>query len=150
MPASSLQVLPYSSRMLCHLSEHISWRELVTRPLKLVKSDKPSSPSSYVLVIDALDECDNKGHVRTILQLLAEARSLTTVRLRVFLTSRPEVLIRYGIRAIPQAEHQDFVLYDIEPAIINHDISIFLEHYLRIIGQEWTLGSEWLGDRVLR
>jgi hypothetical protein len=126
------------------------WRELVIRPLKLVKSDKPSSPSSYLLIIDALDECDNEGHVRTILQLLAEARSLTTVILRVFLTSRPEVPIRYGIRAIPQAEHQDFVLHDIQPAIINHDISLFLEHHLGTIGQEWTLGSEWPGDKVLR
>ncbi|PVH70486.1 hypothetical protein DL98DRAFT_472631 [Cadophora sp. DSE1049] len=135
---------------IANLSLLDQWRELVIRPLKLVKSDKPSSPSSYLLIIDALDECHNEGHVRTILQLLAEARSLTTVRLRVFLTSRPEVPIRYGIRAIPQAEHQDFVLHDIQPAIINHDISLFLEHHLGIIGQEWTLGSEWPDDKVLR
>jgi hypothetical protein len=25
-----------------------------------------------------------------------------------------------------------------------------LEHYLRIIGQAWTLGCEWPGDEVLR
>jgi hypothetical protein len=135
---------------IANLSLLDQWRELVTRPLKLVKSDKPSSLSSYLLIIDALDECDNEGHVRTILQLLAEVRSLSTVRLRVFLTSRPEVPIRHGIRAIPQAEHQDFVLHDIQPAIINHDISLFLEHHLGIIGQEWTLGSEWPGDKVLR
>jgi hypothetical protein len=98
---------------IANLSLLDQWRELVIRPLKLVKSDKPSSPSSYLLIIDALDECDNESHVRTILQLLAEARSLTTVRLRVFLTSRPEVPIRHGIRTIPQAEHQDFVLHDI-------------------------------------
>ncbi|PVH67593.1 hypothetical protein DL98DRAFT_443228, partial [Cadophora sp. DSE1049] len=135
---------------IANLSLLDQWRELVIRPLKLVKSDKPSSPSSYLLIIDALDECDNEGHVRTILQLLAEARSLTTVRLRVFLTSRPEVPIRHSIRAIPQAEHQDFVLHDIQPAIINHDISLFLEHHLGTIRQEWTLGSEWPGDNVLR
>jgi hypothetical protein len=76
------------------------WRELVIRPLKLVKSDKPSSQSSYLLIIDVLDECNNDDHIRTILQLLAEARSSTAVRLRVFLISRPEVLIRHGIRAI--------------------------------------------------
>jgi hypothetical protein len=134
---------------IANLSLLDQWRELVIRPLKLVKSDEPLSRSSYLLIIDALDECDNKGHVRTILQLLAEARSLTTVRLRVFLTSRPEVPIRHGIRAIPQAEHEDFVLHDILPAIINHDISLFLEHHLGIIGQEWTLGSEWPGDKVL-
>jgi hypothetical protein len=66
------------------------------------------------------------------------------------LTSRPEVPIRHGIRAIPQAEYQDFVHHDIRPAIINHDISIFLKYRLGIIGQERTLGPEWPGDEVLR
>jgi len=135
---------------IANLSLLDQWRELVIRPLKLVKSDKYSSPSSYLLIIDALDECDNDGHVRTILQLLAEARSLSIVRLRVFLTSRLEVLIRHGIRAIPQDKRQDFVLHDIQLAIINYDISLFLEHYLKIIKQEWTFGSEWPGKEALR
>jgi hypothetical protein len=124
------------------------WRQLVIRPL--LRLDKRLSPSSYLLIVDALDECDNEDHIRTILQLLAEARSLTTVRLRVFLTSRPEVPIRHGIRAIPQAEHQDFVLHNIQPMIVNHDISLFLEYHLGIIGQEWTLGPKWPGEEVLR
>ena len=103
-----------------------------------------------MLIVDALDECDNEDHIRTILQLLAEARSLTTVRLRVFLTSRPEIPIRHGICAIPQAEHQDFILHNITPKIVNHDISLFLECNLGIIGQEWTLGADWPGEEVLR
>ena len=71
------------------------------------------------------------------------------MRLRIFLTSRPDVPIRHGIRAIPQAERQDFVLNDIQPAIINHDISLFLEHHLGIVAQEWTLGPKWPGEEVL-
>jgi len=51
---------------------------------------------------------------------------------------------------IPQAEHQDFVLQNIPPAIINHDISLFLEYNLGIIGQEWTLGAGWPGEQALR
>ena len=102
-----------------------------------------------MLIIDALDECDNETHIRTILQLLAEARPLTTVRLRVLLTSRPEIPIRHGICAIPKAEHQDFALHSIQPTIVNHDISLFLEYNLGIIGQEWTLGANWPGEEVL-
>jgi len=124
------------------------WRQLILRPLS--RLDKRLSPSSYLLIIDALDKCDNEDHIRTILQLLAEARSLMTVRLRVFLTSRPEIAIRYGICAIPQAEHQDFVLHNITSKIVNHDISLFLEYHLSIIGQEWTLGADWPGEEVLR
>jgi len=124
------------------------WRQLILRPLS--RLDKRLSPSSYLLIVDALDECDNEDHIRTIVQLLAEARSLTTVRLRVFLTSRPEIPIRYGISAIPQAEHQDFVLHGIKPTIVNHDIFLFLEYNLRTIGQEWTFGANWPGEEVLR
>jgi hypothetical protein len=124
------------------------WRQLVIRPL--LRSDKRLSPSSYLLIVDALDECDNEDHIHTILQLLAEARSLTTVRLRVFLTSRPEVPIRHGIRAIPQAEHQDFILHDIPPAIVSHDITLFLQVNFEQIRNELHLKAEWPGNEVIK
>jgi hypothetical protein len=75
---------------------------------------------------------------------------LTTVRLQVFLTSRPEVPIRHGIHRIPQAEHQDFILQNIPLAIVNHDIFLFLEYNLGTVGQEWSLGANWPGEVVLR
>ncbi|KAF1811717.1 hypothetical protein P152DRAFT_398406, partial [Eremomyces bilateralis CBS 781.70] len=50
------------------------WHHLVVGPfLKLVGKD---SQSSYVLVIDALDECAEDNNIRIILQLVAEIRSL--------------------------------------------------------------------------
>ncbi|KAL5314315.1 hypothetical protein ACEPPN_018741 [Leptodophora sp. 'Broadleaf-Isolate-01'] len=124
------------------------WRQLVLGPLS--RLDRHFSPSSYLLIVDALDKCDNEGHIQTILQFLAEARSLTTVRLRVFLTSRPEIPIRHVMYRIPQAEHQDFILHNVPPTIVNHDISLFLEYTLGIIGQEWSLGDGWPGKDVLR
>jgi hypothetical protein len=68
----------------------------------------------------------------------------------VLITSRREVPIRHGVYCIPQAEHQDFVLQNIPLAIVNHDVSLFLEYNLGIIGQEWTLGAGWLGEQALR
>ena len=85
---------------IANLSLLDQWRRLILGPLS-----KQKSHQSYVLVIDALDECEGDKNVRIILGLLAEARSLQTVRLRVFLTSRPEISIRNGIYHIPQAEH---------------------------------------------
>ena len=124
------------------------WRQLILRPL--LKLNSNYSQLSYLLIIDALDECDNEDHIRTILRLLAEIRSLKTIRLRVFLTSRPEIPIRHGICAIPQAEHQDFVLHNIQQTIVDHDISLFLEYNLGIIRQQWSLGATWPGKEVLR
>jgi hypothetical protein len=123
------------------------WRQLVLSPLLNLQSE---SCQSYILVIDALDECEDDRDVQIILQLLAEARSLTTVRLRVFLTSRPEIPIRYGMHDIPQAEHQDFVLHNVPLTIVNHDISLFLEYNLGKIRQERTLGADWPGEVVVR
>jgi len=123
------------------------WRQLILQPLLRVAGD-PSS-SSYLLVVDALDECEDENDIRTILQLLAEASS-KTVPLRIFLTSRPEVPIRHGFHQIPETEHQDFVLHSISPSIIDRDIWIFLEHNLRLIGQERCLDSNWPGEQVIK
>jgi hypothetical protein len=124
------------------------WRHLVLYPLS--KLDYNASQCSYVLIVDALDECGDDDNVRIILKLLAEARSLKTVRLRVFLTSRPENPIRHGIYSISQVKRQDFVLQNIPSAIIDHDISLFLEYNLGEIGQEWNLGAGWPGEQALR
>jgi hypothetical protein len=122
--------------------------QLILQPLS--RLDGNSSRSSYILVIDALDECEGESDIRTILQLLAEARFLKTVRLRVFLTSRPEIPIRHGFCQISDAAHQDFILHNISPSIVDHDISIFLKYNLRLIGQERSLDSGWPGEDVIR
>jgi hypothetical protein len=124
------------------------WHQLILQPLS--RLDGNSAQSSYILIIDALDECEGESDIRIILQLLAEARSLKSVRLRVFLTSRPEIPIRYGLRQVPDAEYQDFVLHNISPSIVDHDISIFLEYNLRLISQEHSLDAGWPGVEVTR
>ena len=125
------------------------WRQLVLKPLS--KLDNDSCHFSYILVVDALDECDNEKNVRTILELLVEARSfLKTFQLRSLVTSRPEVPIRYGFYRIPGSEHQDLILHDISPAIVDNDISIFLEHNLGLLGQERALNPGWPGEEVIK
>ncbi len=43
-----------------------------------------------------------------------------------------------------------FVLHNISPSIVNHDISVFLEHYLGHIGQIHCLDIGWPGAEVIR
>ena len=131
-----------------HQSLHDQWSQLVLRPLSKLGGN--GYESSYVLIVDALDECEDDNNVQIILQLLAEARMLKTVQLRVFLTSRRETPIRHGMHRIPQAEHQDFVLQDIPAAIVDRDIYLYLESDLEELGRQWALGDGWLGGQVLR
>ncbi|KUJ18887.1 uncharacterized protein LY89DRAFT_582416, partial [Mollisia scopiformis] len=123
------------------------WRQLVLRPL--LKLGGNDTYPSYVMIIDALDECDDINDMRIILQLLAQARSLK-IRLRVLITSRSEVPIRTGFCKISDAEHHAFILHDMETAIVDHDIFVFLEHHIGLIGQEWCLGASWPSEQALR
>jgi hypothetical protein len=123
------------------------WIQLILRPLSKLAADSLQPP--LILIVDALDECEGENDIRKILQLLAEARALKAVRLRVFITSRPEIPIRHGFYDIPAAEHQDFVLHNISPSIIEHDISIFLKSELEAIRREHSLSSDWPGEHVV-
>lgn len=121
------------------------WQYLVLEPLSKLKG-----PAIFVLVIDALDECDGSNDTQLIVQLLAMSGSLKNVRLRVFLTSRPEVPIQYGLGQVPDAEHQDFLLHKVSPSIINQDIRLFLENRLSLIGEKDDQELGWPGAEVIQ
>ncbi|KAF1816372.1 hypothetical protein P152DRAFT_454640 [Eremomyces bilateralis CBS 781.70] len=123
------------------------WRHLIHRPL----SELPdrNCQSRYILVVDALDECENENDIQTILQLLAETRSLETVQLRVFLTSRREIPIRNSFVQIPDDVYQDAILHEISSSIVDHDIRIFLRHELEQIARTHGLPVSWPGDQVV-
>jgi hypothetical protein len=114
------------------------WQHLICRPLS--ELDKPAT---YLLVVDALDECDNENNIQIIVQLLADTRSLANVRLRVLLTSRPEVPVRHGLCEIQTMKHRIFALHNIAPPIIDHDITLFLENELQSIGKSWCRRADW-------
>ncbi|KAF1810155.1 hypothetical protein P152DRAFT_475732, partial [Eremomyces bilateralis CBS 781.70] len=124
------------------------WQQLVLRPVS--KLSESGGQISYILVIDALDECETDNDIRTIVQLLSEARSLKAVRLRVFLTSRPEIPIRHGFQKLLDTEHQDFVLHNISRSTVDQDICTFLEHSFELIAQERSLAAGWPGQEIIK
>jgi hypothetical protein len=129
-------------------SLHDQWQHLVLSPLSKLSENR--GQGTYVLIVDALDECDNNGNIDIIIKLLGEARTLNTARLRIFLTSRPEIPIRNGFIQIPDAEHQNFVLHHISPSIVDRDIAVFFEHHFKLIGQENDLDTSWPGKEVIQ
>jgi hypothetical protein len=100
-------------------------------------------------VVDALDECEDEKDIRTILQCFAEASSLVTVQIRVFLTSRPEIPIRNCFLRIPDAKHRDSILHKISLSVVNHDIHTFLRHELELIASEHCLGTSWPAEQIV-
>lgn len=65
------------------------FEHLIKRPLSKGLGDD----TTVVLVIDALDECENESKTSKVLSLLAKACEVKPVRLRIFLTSRPGTAI---------------------------------------------------------
>ncbi|OQV00176.1 WD domain-containing protein isoform 2 [Cladophialophora immunda] len=130
------------------LSLQDQWRQLVLKPL--TKLGDGLRLSSYLVVIDALDECDDAIKIQIILQLLAEAQSLKTVQLRSLITSRPTTPINVGFNRIPEAGHQDYILDDTSQEIVNHAIAIFLEHHLKATALSQNLNPHWPGQEAIK
>jgi hypothetical protein len=132
------------------------WKHLILQPLMrletaLLQQDKGSlEPQILLLVIDALDECDGGDDVHLILQRLVELKVLRTVRLQIFITSRPEIPIRSSFTRMSGDNHQDFALHDIDKALTQQDISNFLSHELEEIRKEYGIGQGWPSKDSIR
>jgi hypothetical protein len=102
---------------------------------------------SVVIVIDALDECDVDNDIRLILQLLQQLKDPEALRLRVLLTSRPELPIRLGFKKLANHDYEHLVLHEIPEEVIEHDLSLFLNHRLSEIKEERDppLPIDWPG-----
>ena len=126
------------------------WKHLILQPLCELNETPKESP--FVIVIDALDECENDDDVKLILHLLSEAKLLDVVRLRIFVTSRPETPIRLGFKEIRGAQQnivQDVVLHEIEKSTIEHDIKIFLRSELGKIPRNPEIELGWPGEEKI-
>ncbi|PYH73670.1 uncharacterized protein BO88DRAFT_484569 [Aspergillus vadensis CBS 113365] len=97
-----------------------------------------------VVVIDALDECEERS-IETIIRLLPRVQESKTIQLKVFITSRPEHPIFEGFEQI-EGEHKDVVLHEIERRTIKHDMALFFEDRLSKIRKNKNLEEIWPGE----
>ncbi|KAH7201310.1 hypothetical protein DER44DRAFT_441261 [Fusarium oxysporum] len=126
------------------------FEKLIQEPLSEAAATA-TTPSSVVMVIDALDECDQEADIRLLINILSQAKTVRP-HLRVFLTSRPELPIRLGFSEV-QGSYQDLVLHDIPARIVEHDIMVFLDDEFKkirhdfnmIVGDERKLPPDWPG-----
>jgi len=90
------------------------------------------------IVVDALDECDREGDIRTILHLLSQTKNLQSVHMHIFVTSRPELPIQLGFKEMAPDAYEDMVLEKIPQVAIEHDISVYLRYELTKIKEEYN------------
>ena len=127
---------------ICDRALKDQFEKLILQPLLGIKQTC-SQNLARVVVIDALDECEQEHDIRAILQLLARTKNIRPVPLRIVLTSRPELHIRLGFKEMTNGTYQDMVLHEVPRTTIEHDIRLFLEHELGTIQKARGLSSDW-------
>ena len=131
--------------------------KLIYQPLRNV-SIAPTICPTLILVVDALDECEKEKDIKAILDLWSRLPQITTIRLKLFLTSRPELPIRLGFKKMSTDTHQDVVLHEVPHLTIQNDISAFLKDEFSKIREEYNndrpsgtgLEHEWPGNKALQ
>ena len=132
------------------------WEHLLLNPLKdwehelFQHNPETFKPQTLVLVIDALDECDDENKIRLLVRLLAKSKELQKIRVRVFITSRPEQPIRLGFKNIDGDAHRDYALHDIDKGITQQDIFLFLLHKLEEIREDYEIEQGWPAGTVIQ
>ncbi|KAH7327561.1 vegetative incompatibility protein HET-E-1 [Rhexocercosporidium sp. MPI-PUGE-AT-0058] len=132
----------------------VQFEKLIFEPLRRVHSGS-QDPCTIAIVIDALDECDHDNDIKLIIYLFSQVKALSSVRLRVFITSRPELPIRLGFKNIT-GKYQDVALHQIPEPVIEHDIAAYLNYELVRIRESYNsvafdgqrLPPHWPGKRI--
>ncbi|OWT43619.1 G-protein beta wd-40 repeats containing [Pochonia chlamydosporia 170] len=132
------------------------FEKLVLQPLSMIQSPVREK-ESILIIIDALDECDQEDDIKRLLHLVTSAKCLQAARLRIFLTSRPELPIRLGFTQI-ESRYHSIVLHEVSTSVVEQDICVFLEHELSIIRGEYNasvpeyrrLATNWPGQPNIR
>ncbi|KAL3428820.1 hypothetical protein BDV09DRAFT_203834 [Aspergillus tetrazonus] len=116
------------------------FEKLLLQPLSKGKQCQTIS----VVVLDALDEC-KEDDIEVLLRYLPQLQNSKSIRLRIFLTSRPELPIRRGFKQ--NQDYQALVLQEVPG--VEDDIRIFLNHEFSQIKEKREVPGDWPGDQTV-
>ncbi|PWY79021.1 hypothetical protein BO83DRAFT_356581 [Aspergillus eucalypticola CBS 122712] len=128
------------------------WHKLILEPLLTLEKEL-LLPVTLALMLDALDEAvsadpeeaGKPAHdIGGVLRLLATAGKLRTIRLKIFLTSRPEIYSLFSHFLSEEVSVRDFELRKTpmtsEAAKLpKDDITLYLEHHIKEIASHATI-----------
>ncbi|KAJ4319208.1 hypothetical protein N0V84_006490 [Fusarium piperis] len=125
--------------------------KLILQPLMRVRH---RTRTILAIVVDGLDECDGDDDIQRLITLLCDLKDIKNLRVRVLLTSRPELPIRLGFHDV-RDHYRNLVLHEISDATAEHDIEVFLRlkldqirrNYNRSISRDRHLPKDWPGPR---
>jgi len=107
-------------------SPDVGRESLCSQMEKLIVGPFQAAQTSALIIIDALDECQDKEPASALLSVLS--RYVDKIPLvKFFITGRPEPRIRSGFRLKSLRPHTDILrLHEVEPSSVDNDIKLFL------------------------
>ena len=112
---------------------------------KLIVGPFLATQISTLIIIDALDECEDDEPVSSLLSVLSHyVEKISNVKF--FITGRPEPQIRSGFRLKLLQPHTDVLrLHEVGRSSVDHDIRVFLRTQLSKLIGNWS-GYDIPGD----
>ncbi|XXG95628.1 hypothetical protein Hte_001896 [Hypoxylon texense] len=112
------------------------FEKLVRDPLSKVPRDRRQN-EILVIIIDALDECEREEDIRLLIRLLFRFNDQQLLKLRVFLTSRPELPIRLGFSTI-NSGYLNIALHKYPESTVQHDLMMYFTQELAKIRDDYN------------
>jgi len=117
------------------------FEKLLVEPIQ--STVRVSAPQLKIVVIDALDECEDGDATKKLLEIiLAHAQSLP---FKFFIASRPEPRIRNLFLRADSRLHSVLRLHDVEDDIVRADIKLYLTTKLGEIAKNKVYSDEYEG-----
>ena len=127
----------------------IAYESLYNQMKKLIVQPLKESGILTVIVIDAVDECEDQEPASAILFVLGQLVS-EIPKVKFFLTGRPEPRISKGFCLPPLAKiTHGFVLHGIEPDQVNSDIRLFFENSFSELARDLDGLDNWPTEKDL-
>lgn len=120
------------------------FEHLIQAPL----SEGIDGDSTIVLVIDALDECEDRSKIAIVLKLLERAVEVKPCRLRIFLTSRPEIETSDTLAGNSKARYRRVALDD-APSTKQDIFAYFVNEFSKLERDRIKEGPDWPGATVV-
>jgi len=115
---------------------------------KLIVGPFQATKTRILIVIDALDECQDKEPASALLSILSRYVDKIPFA-KFFITGRPEPRIRSGFRLESLRPHTDVLkLHEVQPSSVDSDIKLFLKTWFTKIAKnrsDCNLEEDWPG-----
>jgi ABC-type dipeptide/oligopeptide/nickel transport system ATPase subunit len=119
----------------------IQFQKLISEGLMQVRG---AGLAPVLFVLDAVDECNKEGGKEggLFIPLLVSHLSDLPIRIKIFITSRPEASIQKML-VVPTASATCYVLHEIEKGVVQADIERYLRVEFAIIANNHDLAHPW-------